>query len=154
MNIQSGRMRTVEYRPGSGGSSMGRRVAAFVKLFFVLALIGGLANAYIFLNQKITETARESRKVKNEIRLVNRELETLMNRRATFTAWPHIRASIAKYNLKLHPAESGQVRKLTLIAPGVAPHVSVAARTAPVPTASPAPLRTASRNLERGAGRP
>ena len=153
MNIQSGRMRTAEYRPGGGGtSSAGRRAAAIVKLVCALALAGGLANAYIFLNQKITETDRAIRQVKREIHQVDRELATLEIRREKFTAWPHIRASIAKYDLKLHQADPGQVRALKLIPPGLAPQMSVAARTAPA--APQTPLRTDARALNRGAVRP
>jgi len=153
MNIQSGRMRTAEYHSGGSGTpSAGRRAAAIVKLVCALLLAGGLANAYIFLNQKITETARARRQVEREIRQVDRELATLRIRREKFTALPHIRASIAKYDLKLRQAEPGQVQALVLIPPGLAPQVSVAARTAPA--APQAPLRTNARALNRGAARP
>ncbi len=151
MNIQSGRMRTAEFHSGGSGTlSAGRRAAAIVKLVCALLLAGGLANAYIFLNQKITETARARRQVEREIRQVDRELATLRIRREKFTAWPHIRDSIAKYNLKLRPAEPGQVRALKLIPPGLAPQVSVAARTAP----PPAPLHADARAQNSGVARP
>ncbi|MBQ4106911.1 MAG: hypothetical protein IJC73_04960 [Lentisphaeria bacterium] len=145
MNIQSGKMRTADSRTGNRQPSVGRRAAAIVKLLCVLVLAGGLANAYIYLTQKITETDREIRKTQHEIHLVDRELDSLRVRREKFTAWPHIRDSIAKYNLKLHLAEPGQIRSLALIPPALAPNVSVASRAA-----GQGGIRTAARTVDRG----
>lgn len=149
MNIQSGRMRTADNRSTGNGPSVGRRAAVIVKLFLVLVMAGGLANAYIYLTQKITETDRAIRQVKHEIHLVDRELATLRIRREKFTAWPYIRSAIAKYNLDLHLANPGQVRALVLIPPGIAPNVSIAVRPAAADRRNV--IRTAARNVPHGA---
>ena len=133
MNIQSGKVRsTSAARRQASTSSFGRKAAAVFQVVLVLLLIGGLANAYIYLNQKITETDRKIRQVNANIHQVEREIETLRVRREKFTAWPHIRESIARFNLQLRPAENGQVQKLAIIAPAVAPRVSIAEINPPV----------------------
>ncbi|MBO5763389.1 MAG: hypothetical protein J6R85_05910 [Lentisphaeria bacterium] len=134
MNIQSGKVRsTSARRRQEPASSFGRKAAAIFQVVLVLLLIGGLANAYIYLNQKIAETDKKIREVNASIHQVDREIETLRVRREKFTAWPHIRDSIARFNLELRPAENGQVQRLAIIAPSVAPRVSIAEINPPPP---------------------
>ena len=81
-----------------------------------------------YLNQKIAETEREIRAARNDIHNTEREIDNLRIRREHFCAWPHIRQAIARFDLKLQPADPRQVRKLVVIPPALAPQVSVASR--------------------------
>ncbi len=127
MNIQSGKVRGSAPRRKQGGSFGGKLAAAF-RIAMILALAGGLANVYIYLNQKIAETEREIRTTRNDIHNTEREIDNLRIRREHFRAWPHIRQAIARFDLKLQPADPRQVRKLVIIPPALAPQVSVASR--------------------------
>lgn len=126
MNIQSGKVRGGQPRTRNTGSSLGARLAIAFRWAVVLGSAGVLANAYIYLNQKIAETGREIRSAQREIHNTEREIDNLIIRRASLSSWPHIRDSIRRFGLKLKPAEPGQVRRLVVIAPGVASHVASA----------------------------
>ncbi len=121
MNIQSGNVRKRQSGPvRKSGSSLGIHLAMVCRLGVVLLAAGMLANAYIYLNQKISETGREIRKTELAIHNTGREIDNLVIRKSELSRWPHISSSIKRFGLKLRPAAPGQVRRLVLYAPGVA----------------------------------
>ncbi len=130
MNIQSGKVRGGKPRTKSG-SSIGSRLATAFKVFLVLFGVGGLANAYIYCNQKIAETGREIRRTEREIHNTEREIANLRVRREQLAAWPHIRRQLDRFALKLNAPDPRQVQRLMIIPPGIAPSVSTASAVRP-----------------------
>lgn len=120
MNIQPGKTKCVrKARPVHQGSPGGKLAAVF-RFAFVVAAVAGLLNTYIFLNQKITETERAIRRTQRELHQTEREIAQLRIRKEQLSAWPHIRAMIARFDLRLREAVPGQVSKIAILSPGQA----------------------------------
>ena len=136
MNIQPGKNKCVrKSRPVQQGSPGGKLAAVF-RFAFVVAAVAGLLNTYIFLNQKITETERAIRRTHQ----TEREIAQLRIRREQLSAWPHIRAMIARFDLRLHEAAPGQVSKIAILSPVQAARMPLES----VASAAPAVRRTNS----------
>ncbi len=120
MNIQPGKTKCVrKARPVHQGSP-GGKLAALFRFAFVVAAVAGLLNTYIFLNQKITETERAIRRTQRELHQTEREIAQLRIRKEQLSAWPHIRAMIARFDLRLREAAPGQVSRIAILSPGQA----------------------------------
>lgn len=126
MNIQSGKMRNPRRTRKNAGSSLGAKLVFAFRITMILAVAGGLANAYIYLNQKISETEREILQTKKMIHDTEREIDNLRIKREALSAWPHIRDSINRFDLKLKAPDPRQVRKLAIIPPAMAGKVAAA----------------------------
>ena len=138
MNIQPGKNKCVrKSRPVQQGSPGGKLAAVF-RFAFVVAAVAGLLNTYIFLNQKITETERAIRRTQRELHQTEREIAQLRIRREQLSAWPHIRAMIARFDLRLHEAAPGQVSKIAILSPVQAARMPLES----VASAAPAARRT------------
>ena len=137
MNIQPGKTKCVrKARPARQGS-LGEKLSAVFRFAFVVGAVAGLLNIYIFLNQKITETERSIRRTQRELHQTEREIAQLRIRREQLSAWPHIRAMIARFDLRLHEAAPGQVSKIAILSPVQAARMPLES----VATAVPAPAR-------------
>lgn len=113
MNIQSGTIRNVRpLRPS--GSSVLSRLGLVFRMVMIFSVFGGILYSYIKLNQKISETDRKIQAARRGIHDTEREIENLRLRREALAAWPHIRDSIAKYDLKLRQPNAPQVRTMVL----------------------------------------
>ena len=112
----------------------------FITLAGLFAAVAGLLNTYIFLNQKITETERAIRRTQRELHQTEREIAQLRIRREQLSAWPHIRAMIARFDLRLHEAAPGQVSKIAILSPVQAARMPLES----VASAAPAVRRTNS----------
>lgn len=138
MNIQPGKTKCVrKARPVHQGSPGGKLAAVF-RFAFVVAAVAGLLNTYIFLNQKITETERAIRRTQRELHQTEREIAQLRIRKEQLSAWPHIRAMIARFDLRLREAVPGQVSKIAILSPGQAARMPLES----VASAAPAVHRT------------
>lgn len=138
MNIQPGKTKCVrKARPVRQGSPGGKLAAVF-RFAFVVAAVAGLLNTYIFLNQKITETERAIRQTRRELHRTEREIAQLRIRKEQLSAWPHIRAMIARFDLRLREAVPGQVSKIAILSPGQAARMPLES----VASAAPAARRT------------
>ncbi|WP_302453519.1 hypothetical protein [Victivallis vadensis] len=117
-------MRTPQHSPVSG------KLAMVGKFLFAAAAVAALLNVYIYLNQKIAETQRQIRKTER----VLHETAQLRIQREQLMAWPHIKNMIARFDLKLHGPNPGQVATMSILTPDQAARIpleSVAAVRTP-----------------------
>ena len=103
MNIQGGSM--LERRPASRREGFGRCLKIVIWVIFPALFVLFLANTYIYINQKITEADREMLRLRNQLAGVEREIDSYRLQYERYSAWPHIRDSIRRFNLPLreHP---------------------------------------------------
>ena len=135
MNIQSAKqrstrtkVRTPQHSPVSG------KLAMVGKFLFAAAAVAALLNVYIYLNQKIAETQRQIRKTERVLHETEREIAQLRIQREQLMAWPHIKNMIARFDLKLHGPNPGQVATMSILTPDQAARIpleSVAAVRTP-----------------------
>lgn len=114
MNILSANQRspratvqTSSHSPVSGKLIM---VGKFIFVAFTIAM---LLNAYIYLNMKLAETQQQIRRTERIIHETDREIAQLRILREELMAWPHIKNMIARFDLKLHVPNPGQVMTMT-----------------------------------------
>ncbi len=116
VNLQTG-----DFRSRSTGaavrSSYWGKFFLLMQVLFLVILVALIGNAYIYMNQKIANTATAIRASKENIRLAERELDALRIQRERLASWTHISGLIRKHNLGLRPPSAGQVTKLALRAP-------------------------------------
>ena len=135
MNIQSAnqrstrtKVRTPQHSPVSG------KLAMVGKFLFAAAAVAALLNVYIYLNQKIAETQRQIRTTERVLHETEREIAQLRIQREQLMAWPHIKNMIARFDLKLHGPNPGQVATMSILTPDQAARIpleSVAAVRTP-----------------------
>ena len=138
LNIQPGKGKKTRLTPSPAarsGNGIGSKIASVFKVAFFIAVVAGISNCYIYLNQKIVETDRKIAAGNKEIHKIERELEGLRIRREKFRAWPHISKMMTVFRLNLRVPQSGQVCKLNVLTPEQA---------AMVPLASPPALHQAA----------
>ena len=134
MNIQPGKLKKQRKSAQTAASTLGARLAAVVKFAFFLGIIAAFLNIYIYLNQKISETDRAIRKTGQQIEKTEREIAQLRIQREQLMAWPHIKNMIARFDLKLHGPNPGQVATMSILTPDQAARIpleSVAAVRTP-----------------------
>ncbi len=105
-----------------------RRAAAVFQVGLMLVSIAFMANTYIYFNQKITEADRSILQLKKELANVEREIDSYRLQYEKYSAWPHIRESIRRFNLPLRPATPDQNRRLAMIPPSLAPSITITFR--------------------------
>jgi len=101
-------------RSSSSAAGFWVRLGILVQVIALLAGIFVLYSYRVSLGQKLTDTARETARVKQEIHELDRELEALRVKRETFTDWPYVKDRIERYGLNLRPTEPAQRRRLVL----------------------------------------
>ncbi len=110
-------------------SDSGRhRIALVFQIVLLLISAAFMANTYIFFNQKISEADRSIRNLKAELANVEREIDSYRLQYEKYSAWPHIRESIRRFNLPLRPATPDQNRHLAMIPPTLAPAITITFR--------------------------
>ena len=120
-----------------------RRAAAVFQAGLMLVSIAFMANTYIYFNQKITEADRSILQLKKELANVEREIDSYRLQYENYSAWPHIRESIRRFNLPLRPATPDQNRRLAMIPPSLAPSITITFRdTAVQPAIQPPAKKT------------
>ena len=120
-----------------------RRAAAVFQAGLMLVSIAFMANTYIYFNQKITEADRRILQLKKELANVEREIDSYRLQYENYSAWPHIRESIRRFNLPLRPATPDQNRRLAMIPPSLAPSITITFRdTAVQPAIRPPAKKT------------
>ena len=122
MNVRSGRIYT-----RSKASSAARKDPKFTtqlcRLMLVLFLLGTIASAlclHIYMNQRITETGRKIKEIKQEITVVNIELSNLKVQYEQSCSLEYVRRQMARFNLKLEDPEPGQVYRMAVFHPAQA----------------------------------
>lgn len=118
MNIQPGKTKknmSVIRSARSTGNGVGTKIATVFRVAFFVAVIAGIVNSYIYLNQKIVETDRMIASGKREIHKVEREIELLRVHREEFRSWKHIRPMMERFGLRMVYPQSGQVCSLTVL---------------------------------------
>ena len=133
MNIQGSNI--VERRSVRNSVASRRRAATVFQVGLLLICVAFLANTYIYFNQKITEADRTILKLKRELAYVEREIDSYRLQYEKYSAWPHIREAIRRFNLPLRPATPDQNRRLAMIPPSLAPSITITFRDV---TAQPA----------------
>ena len=133
MNIQGSNI--VERRSVRNSDASRRRAATVFQVGLLLICVAFLANTYIYFNQKITEADRTILKLKRELAYVEREIDSYRLQYEKYSAWPHIREAIRRFNLPLRPATPDQNRRLAMIPPSLAPSITITFRDV---TAQPA----------------
>lgn len=134
LNIQPGKGKKTRLTPSPAartGSGFGSKIASIFKVAFFIAVVAGIINCYIYLNQKIVETDRKIAAGNKEIHKIERELEGLRIRREKFRAWSHVSKMMTVFRLNLRVPQSGQICKLNILTPEQA---------AMIPLAGPAPV--------------
>mgnify|MGYP000317949741 CR=1 FL=1 len=126
MNIQSAnqrstrtKVRTPQHSPVSG------KLAMVGKFLFAAAAVAALLNVYI---------QRQIRKTERVLHETEREIAQLRIQREQLMAWPHIKNMIARFDLKLHGPNPGQVATMSILTPDQAARIpleSVAAVRTP-----------------------
>lgn len=136
MNIQGSSM--LERRPGPQSQSGAHWVGVILWCVAGLGIAAFLANTYVYFNQKISEADREILRVRARIAAVEREIDSYRLQYERYSAWPHIRDAIRRFNLPLRPATPAQCRKLAMIPPSLAPSIAITFKDARTqqPTAS------------------
>ena len=123
-----------------------------LKFLVMLAILTGLVDYYIYLNQKIAETERAILNNRQQLSRTIREIEQLRIHKEQLSAWPHIREMILRFDLDLREPAPGQVANIAVLSPAQAAVIPLenAANfnpAAPAPgTAPQTPLRRVSRN--------
>ena len=114
MNIQFGQQRTP--RSSARGSSSGAwpKMWLATKAAFFCIIAAALFNVNIYLRQKISETDRNIRRIKQDVADTRRDLERLRADYAELTSWPAIRHRIAELHLPLSAPRPGQIREIQL----------------------------------------
>ncbi len=144
MNIQPGKLKKQRKHSKSAASTLGVKLAAVLKFACVLGAIGMVLNIYIYLNQKISETERAISTTKQQIERTEREIAQQRIRKEQYSAWPHIRGMIVRFNLGLREPAPGQVAKMALLTPQMAAGIPL--ETAQVNVAAPpVPRRAVNR---------
>ncbi len=142
MNIQGSNI--VERRSVRNSNASRRYAIAIFQGLLILVCIAFMANTYIYFNQRITETDQSIRRLKKELANVEREIDSYRLQYENYSAWPHIRESIRRFNLPLRPATPDQTRRLAMVPPSLAPSIAITFRdTTAVPTiqkVTPAPM--------------
>ena len=118
-----------------------RKVAVVFQVGLMLVSIAFMANTYIYFNQKITEADRRILQLKKELTHVEREIDSYRLQYEKYSAWPHIRESIRRFNLPLRPATPDQNRRLAMIPPSLAPSITITFRDAAVQPAIQPPAK-------------
>lgn len=134
MNIQGSNMAERRQVRNTGGA---RRIVLVLQFGLLLISAAFMANTYIYFNQKITEADRSIRNLKTELANVEREIDSYRLQYEKYSAWPHIRESIRRFNLPLRPATPDQNRHLAMIPPSLAPAITITFRdnvSTPAPT--------------------
>ncbi|MBE6380501.1 MAG: hypothetical protein E7047_06190 [Lentisphaerae bacterium] len=88
----------------------------FYVLFYCLVVAGvlfGALNYQIDLNRKISKLQQSSNQAKQEIKDLERDIQSLTVVKARLSSWENISRRIAELKLPLRPAEPGQVRYMT-----------------------------------------
>ncbi len=101
-------------RSSSSSAGFWVRLGILVQVIALLAGIFMLYSYRVSLGQKLTVTARDTARIKQEIHELDRELEALRLKRESFTDWPYVRDRIEKYGLNLRPTEPAQRRRLII----------------------------------------
>jgi len=138
MNIQGSSM--MERRPAARQSG-GRKFGIALQIVAFLGGVAILANFYVYFNQKISEADREMLRLRSRLAGVEREIDSYRLQYERYSAWPHIRDSIRRFNLPLRQATPDQCRRLAMIPPSLAPGIPITFRDAAVqqPTAELTP---------------
>lgn len=124
MNIQGSSI--VERRNVRNAEIARHRVAVVFQVGLLVVCTAFMANTYIYFNQKISETDRTIIRLKAELANVEREIDSYRLQYENYSAWPHIREAIRRFNLPLRPATPDQNRQLAMIPPSVAPSIAIA----------------------------
>lgn len=126
MNIQGSNI--VERRSVRNSDASRHRIALVFQVAILVVCAAFMANTYIYFNQKITEADRTILRLKAELANVEREIDSYRLQYEKYSAWPHIREAIRRFNLPLRPALPEQNRKLAMIPPALAPRIAITFR--------------------------
>ena len=121
MNIQGSSIMERRPAPRAGGG----RWHIIVPVIAFLGIVFILANLYVYFNQKISEADREMLRLRNRLAAVEREIDNYRLQYERYSAWPHIRESIRRFNLPLRQATPAQCRRLAMIPPSLAPRIAI-----------------------------
>lgn len=105
------------------------RLGVLVQIIALLAGVFCLFSYRVSLGDKLTQTARETARVKQSIHELDREIEALRIKKEVYSDWEYISRQIEHYNLGLRPAGPSQRYSLILKNPSPRLHrVETAAR--------------------------
>ena len=126
MNIQPGGTISRRPLPRQECRQWLGKMRVTIQIFAYVLALAAILNGHIWLRQQTTTTERRIRQVQREISSLRRQLENPEIRYAQLSSWSHIRERIAHFNLKLHPAEPGQVRPIAFLTPAQAARTPLA----------------------------
>ncbi len=126
MYLQSGknrpRIRSNQHR-AELETPMLNRLPGIFKVLAFFAIVAGICNAYIYLNQQRNNTARSITKLRTELIRIENETINERNQGERLRDWSNIQAQIRRYQLPLELPERGQRRQIALLTPQQAANV-------------------------------
>ncbi len=90
------------------------RLAILLQIIALLGGIFGLFSYRVSLGEKLTLTARETAKVKQQIHDLEREIEAMRIKKEMYSEWSYVKKQIDTYQLGLRPAEPLQREALVV----------------------------------------
>ena len=117
MNVQPGRS-TTHSRSSSAARKDPGFTTQFCRLLLLLFFLGVIASVlfvHIFMNQRISETGREIKQIKQDITNINIELSNLKIKYEQNCSYEHIRKQMERFNLPLTSPKPGQVTRMALL---------------------------------------
>ncbi len=146
MNIQSGKFKNRTRLQQNRTAPIGSMLVTGLKFLFLIAILTGLIDYYIYLNQKIAETERAIQTGRQQLSRTGREIEQLRIHKERLSAWPHIREMIVRFDLKLQEPGPGQVANIAVLSPAQAAGIPMK-KAVNIPRQTPVQtLRQFSRN--------
>jgi cell division protein FtsL len=89
---------------------------AIFKVFLLACIVFFIINLRISINEKTENLNRKANKIKQQIHLMDREIENLKIQRERLSRWPHIKKKIRSFRLALRSPEPTQIKELALVA--------------------------------------
>jgi len=134
MYLQSGksksRIRGAQRQSGNERTLLSR-LPGILKVLVFFAIVAGICNAYIYLNQQRNNTARSISKLRTELIRIENETINERNHGERLRDWSHIQAQIKRYQLPLELPDRGQRRQIALLTPQQASRVNYQAAAGP-----------------------
>ena len=122
MNVQPGRKQTNRHTASAARKDpkFTTQLCRLLVVLFFLGTIFSVLSIHIYMNQRIAETGREIKLIKQQIIAVNIEVSNLKVEYEQSCSYEYIRKQMARFNLKLEDPEPGQVSRMALLSPGQA----------------------------------